>query len=229
MRFRAAPLVIAMAALALAGPAFVTRTAREAPPSPQQVTISEPQQVTVSEMQLAQGWLWDLFGGRSRERPQSDSEDFETRRPDASGKYRALCVRLCDGFPYPISYASTRDRLSTNARQCEQSCPGRSRLFVHRQPGEGLENMVDLQGRPYRELPTAFRFRSEYDASCTCQGNPWDEQTLARHRAYAEAERAAKSKAAATERSARSREASRRDGRAGRPSRSARWQREDDD
>jgi hypothetical protein len=46
--------------------------------------------------------------------------------------------------------------------------------------------MVDLQGRPYRTLPTALLYQTKYVADCTCRGNPWDEAALARHRTYAE-------------------------------------------
>ncbi len=47
--------------------------------------------------------------------------------------------------------------------------------------------MNDLEGEPYSSLKNAFRYQKEYVANCTCQGNPWDEATLARHRAYAAA------------------------------------------
>ena len=47
--------------------------------------------------------------------------------------------------------------------------------------------MRDLDGQAYQKLENAFRFRREYVADCTCRGNPWDEASLARHRAYAEA------------------------------------------
>ena len=69
----------------------------------------------------------------------------------------------------------------------EQSCPAGSRLFVHRNPGQDVDEMVDLDGRPYRSLPTAFPHRARYVADCACRGNPWDEASVARHRAYAEA------------------------------------------
>jgi hypothetical protein len=45
--------------------------------------------------------------------------------------------------------------------------------------------MVDLEGRPYSNLENAFRHKREYVPDCTCRGNPWDEEALARHRAYA--------------------------------------------
>jgi hypothetical protein len=58
---------------------------------------------------------------------------------------------------------------------------------VHRNPGQDVDDMVDLDGRPYRSLPTAFLHRAQYVADCTCRGNPWDEAAVARHRAYVEA------------------------------------------
>jgi Protein of unknown function (DUF2865) len=102
------------------------------------------------------------------------------------GTYRTLCVRLCDGFYFPISYSTVRERFAADANQCEQRCPSRSRFFVHRNPGEDVHDMVDLDGRRYRNLPTAFLHQTQYVADCTCRGNPWDEAALGRHRAYAE-------------------------------------------
>jgi hypothetical protein len=55
-----------------------------------------------------------------------------------------------------------------------------------RGPREDTSKMVDLEGHPYSDLPTAFQHLTRYDASCTCRGNPWDEEALARHRAYAQ-------------------------------------------
>ena len=92
-----------------------------------------------------------------------------------------------DGFYFPISYSTSRARFAGDAKQCEQRCPSRSRLFVHRNPGEDVDNMVDLDGRPYRSLPSALLHRTRYVPDCTCRGLPWEESALARHRAYAEA------------------------------------------
>jgi hypothetical protein len=79
------------------------------------------------------------------------------------------------------------------------ACPGKSRLFVHRTGSDDIDDeLSDLEGRPYDELENAFRFRREYVADCTCRSNPWDEEALARHRAYAEAEKATKTKRAST-------------------------------
>jgi len=55
--------------------------------------------------------------------------------------------------------------------------------------GENVEDMRDLNGRPYRSLPSALLHRTQFVADCTCHGNPWEEAALVRHRAYADAAR----------------------------------------
>lgn len=133
-------------------------------------------------------WFDRIFqnAGRPRE-PKSERprrRRYDRPKPET---YKTLCVRLCDGFYFPISRWTRRERFAVDAKRCEQSCPTGSRLFVHRNPGQDVVDMVDLDGRPYRSLPTAFLHRAQYVADCTCRGNPWDEASVARHRAYAEA------------------------------------------
>jgi hypothetical protein len=95
-----------------------------------------------------------------------------------------MCVRLCDGFYFPISFSATRDKFRTDEGKCERQCPSRSRLFVYRNFDQALEDMVDLKDEPYASLATAHRFKAVYMADCTCQGNPWDPDTIARHQSY---------------------------------------------
>jgi Protein of unknown function (DUF2865) len=135
-------------------------------------------------MMPTQGWFWDLFSS-GKSAPQTEEGNSRESRP-ISGAYRTLCVRLCDGFYVPVSASTTRHRFPIDAKRCEQSCPARSRLFVHH-TGQEVATMVDLDGRPYAKLENAFRHQREYVADCTCRGNPWDQEALARHRAYAEA------------------------------------------
>jgi Protein of unknown function (DUF2865) len=147
------------------------------------------QVTTTGEMLVTAEWFELIF---SEIRKRSEAELKRSvrqggdRRNSKSGTYRTLCVRLCDGFYFPVSDSTRRERLSGDAKQCEQRCPTRSRLFVHRNPGENTDDMVDLQGHPYRTLPTALLYQTKYVADCTCRGNPWDDAALARHRTYAE-------------------------------------------
>jgi hypothetical protein len=144
---------------------------------------------TTGEMLVTAEWF-ELIFSETRKRSEAELKrsvrQGGDRRNSKSGTYRTLCVRLCDGFYFPVSDSTRRERLSGDAKQCEQRCPSRSRLFVHRNPGENTDDMVDLQGHPYRTLPTALLYQTKYVTDCTCQGNPWDEAALARHRTYAE-------------------------------------------
>jgi hypothetical protein len=143
------------------------------------------------------------FGGSSRGpswgRPWGFGDEPEEERP-AAGASRTVCVRLCDGYYFPINFAVTRDKLQRDSGVCASRCGAQGRLFVHRNPGGSVEDMEDLSGRPYRQLRTAFLYRTELVANCKCQPDPWDEAAQNRHRAYALALEARKgSKTAAKE------------------------------
>lgn len=86
--------------------------------------------------------------------------------------YRTLCVRTCDGYYFPISFAALPERFEQDAQQCRQMCPNAVvELYVHENPGGSVEQMVSLSGRPYESIPTAFLYRKEYVKGCSC--NPY--------------------------------------------------------
>ena len=101
--------------------------------------------------------------------------------------FRTMCVRLCDGSYFPVSFATTKDNFERDAASCERSCGGLTdaRLFVYRNPGGEIEEMEDLEGKAYKKLQTAFLFRTKYDAQCKCKAHPWEEVSLNRHKTYA--------------------------------------------
>lgn len=104
----------------------------------------------------------------------------------SGGRYRTICVRLCDGYFFPISNAASSGSFRSDLARCEQTCGGTPvRLFVHPTSTETNEDMQDLNGMPYRRLKTAFRFRSTFDAGCKCTAHPWEQQATDRHRLYA--------------------------------------------
>jgi hypothetical protein len=100
-------------------------------------------------------------------------------RPDAGagassaiGTYRTLCVRLCDGFYFPISFATSECGLARDAEQCRASCGVEARMFYHLNPGGSVETMMDLTGRAYSALATAFKYRKTLVAGCLCRPPP---------------------------------------------------------
>jgi hypothetical protein len=164
---------------------FAPQGAGSGQPGRQDVAVAGELHTTAS--------LFDFFFGEPRQRSEPRSERLRPRRyapskavPKDASAYRTLCVRLCDGFYFPISFSTGRERFAADAKQCERQCPSRSRLFVYRNPGEEIENMRDLDGLAYMSLPTALMYRTKYVADCNCKPNPWDEAAQARHRTYAE-------------------------------------------
>lgn len=103
-----------------------------------------------------------------------------------SSTYRTMCVRLCDGYFWPISFTATKHELARDSEICERSCAAPVALHFYRNPGEEPPAMVDMKGQPYAKLPTAFRYRVRYDPACKCQPHPWEAASRHRHLSYAQ-------------------------------------------
>ena len=116
----------------------------------------------------------------------SDRGDGNDRAADVADTYRTLCVRTCDGYYFPLSFAIPRSGLVRDADMCTASCGGEARLFYHANPGGNVESMVDLTGRAYISLPTAFKYRQTLVDGCGCRPQPWSAAELSRHRNYAQ-------------------------------------------
>ena len=139
------------------------------------------------------------------------------------GTYRTVCVRTCDGYYFPISFSVTPDRFERDRQACENSCGAQGRLFVYRNPGGDIEDMQDLQGKPYRQLRTAFLYRTEYVADCKCKAHPWEQQARDQHRVYALTAAKRKGDKAARAELARSSRQCAAPLRGARPTKTARW------
>lgn len=99
--------------------------------------------------------------------------------------YATVCVRMCDGYYFPISYGVRRGRLYKDSRTCMRRCDGEARLFYYDTNGGSVETMVDMGGRPYSALPNAFAYRKSLVSGCTCKPAPWSVESAARHQNYA--------------------------------------------
>jgi hypothetical protein len=86
-------------------------------------------------------------------------------RPRAgySGGGQAYCVRTCDGRYFPISASDNQSRTAS----CSSFCPASETKVVY---GSNIDNAATENGKPYSELPNAFRYRNELVAGCTCNG-----------------------------------------------------------
>lgn len=95
-----------------------------------------------------------------------------------SGTFRTVCVRTCDGAYFPVSFATVQGRFQDDERTCKALCPAtEANLFAYRNPGEDINQAVSLNGQSYTSLPNAFKFRTEFNASCACKaaGQTWSE------------------------------------------------------
>ncbi len=115
------------------------------------------------------GGLFDIFGGGQDEEIQDIPQTPIYRSIDPNGRYRSVCVRLCDGFFYPISYATYASHLAQEAQQCQSSCAAPAELYVYRNPGQEIEQAISLSGSAYMDLPVALRYRKEYVQGCSCK------------------------------------------------------------
>lgn len=84
--------------------------------------------------------------------------------------FRTMCVRTSDGFYWPISFSTTRDRFDEDQASCQSMCPGVGvELFAYRNPGQQVDAMVSTRtGQPYADQEYAFSYRTEFDPANRC-------------------------------------------------------------
>src|ERR1700729_2822122 len=117
-------------------------------------------------------FLNNLFGGNNNYSPVP---------PDAgapSGTYRTVCVRSCDGGYFPISFATVPQRFADDEKTCKALCPAtEANLYAYRNPGEDMNQAVSVSGQAYTSSPNAFRFRQEFNPTCSCKaaGQTWSD------------------------------------------------------
>lgn len=155
----------------------------------------------------AQSFLESLFGSAPASRPRTSVQVIrvpaplappayspyrpqvqERAAPNQGGTVRTMCVRLCDGYYWPINYSVPRHRVSRDADICASSCTSEARLFFHSSSTSEIKTAQDLTGRAYTSLPTAFAYRKRLVSGCTCRPAPWSEAERYRHHRYAVAE-----------------------------------------
>lgn len=118
-------------------------------------------------------FLDNLFGNNN---PNPNVPPPDSGAP--GGTYRTVCVRTCDGFYFPISFATVPSRFSDDEKTCKNLCPAaEATLFSYRNPGEDMNSAVSVNGQPYSSSPNAFKYRQEFNPSCSCKaaGQTWQD------------------------------------------------------
>jgi hypothetical protein len=114
-----------------------------------------------------------LFGGgEETEGPKGPGNNFGSL-PFAT--YRTLCVRLCDGYYFPVSFSTLPNHFQRDAQLCQSQCAAPAELFYHQNPGGAVEQMVSFGSQqPYMSLRSAFRYRKEFVQGCSCKQVEYD-------------------------------------------------------
>src|ERR1700722_11902056 len=82
----------------------------------------------------------------------------------STGHGVAFCVRLCDGQHFPLE---ARVMNATPVEACRSMCPAsRTKVFY----GAEIDHAVAKDGSRYGDLDTAFVYRKQLVANCTCNG-----------------------------------------------------------
>jgi len=132
---------------------------------------------TLAPSAHAEDFLSALFGAFGGGRPQAPSmplpyasegnsvAPLAEPRPRAtySGATQAYCVRGCDGRYFPVNGSDAQSR----AAACNSFCPASKTSLVY---GSNIDSAATESGKPYSELPNAFRYRNEIVPGCTCNG-----------------------------------------------------------
>lgn len=81
----------------------------------------------------------------------------------STGHGVAFCVRLCDGHHFPVE----KTVKGSAAETCRASCPfSKTKVFF----GTEISSAAAPDGQHYANLDTAFSYRKQLTANCTCNG-----------------------------------------------------------
>jgi hypothetical protein len=129
----------------------------------------------------AQGFFDFLFGG-AQQRPAPPQPSYPPPPPEigrvaplplgpesvnegggSTGHAVAFCVRLCDGQHFPLEQMVN----GTPVETCRAICPySKTKVFF----GSEIGASVAQDGQHYTTLDTAFIYRKQLVANCTCNG-----------------------------------------------------------
>jgi hypothetical protein len=104
--------------------------------------------------------------GRIRRVIDGDGQQLQ----ELGRSYRTTCVRTCDGYFFPMSYAASLADFERDQKNCDARCPGTEmQVFFHeadpnrvRAPGadDSATMISTVTGKRYSELQSAYLYKS---------------------------------------------------------------------
>jgi hypothetical protein len=109
-------------------------------------------------------------GGAWGEEETIGSSGWTPQGTSGVATYRTICVRLCDGFYFPVSFSTLPSHFPQDAEVCSTKCAAPSELYYYPNPGGSVDQSVALKTQEaYAKLRVAFRYRKEYVNGCSCK------------------------------------------------------------
>jgi len=167
--------------------AFVAQVIASVPTIEAQQVLAPPAGMAATSSRLAQTSKIDAGNPLPwRYTPAFDVGGY-TQADTSGSSYTTVCVRMCDGYYFPISHSASQGRFHHDEEACQSRCgASEARLFFYPNKGGGdMSSAIDLTGRSYASLRSAFLHTRKLVSGCTCRPEPWTQEALDRHRQYA--------------------------------------------
>ena len=105
-----------------------------------------------------------------RAAPQAVAASFAPSAGAGGLSRRSVCVRLCDGFFFPVGDLADDSQTGAHEQLCAAECPGApTALYVVPAGTERMEEAMAVRThKPYSALPVAFRHMTKTDRTCSC-------------------------------------------------------------
>lgn len=140
--------------------------------------LTQPVEQAQPQRQAASGWLAPHH--RAHRHAKAEPAKFmrsverahslaTTDGPVELGR-RSMCVRLCDGFAFPVGAYHGEDDRAAHEATCRSECPGAATaLYIVPSGSDSMDDAVRVgTDKNYSELPYAFHYTTVLSSSCSC-------------------------------------------------------------
>jgi hypothetical protein len=113
----------------------------------------------------------DIIRELARNNCGANYVDMARRRSDGMWEdEESVCVRLCDGYYFPMSFSTLPSHFPQDADACSSKCAAPAELYYYPNPGGAIDQAVALRTQEaYSKLKFAFRYRKEVVKGCSCK------------------------------------------------------------
>jgi hypothetical protein len=121
-----------------------------------------------------------IYTDRSRPYQRTSATRWASASVAGPTRGHSVCVRLCDGFFFPVGDVHGSGDIDTQTAVCSSACPGApTRLFIVPSSSSEMDRATAVQtGQPYTALPVAFAHTKEVGPTCTCHAEGQAEAAL---------------------------------------------------